>query len=124
MMKAANHQTLRKEDFLKNSGGERNNSFQPPVPPNLLEMDEDDDFDESTKLQPLNIPILKEIMHKKVQKMSLLPVFLSTNAKGKPDLNASTLNNNNSKLQMQLASKMGQSSSSLRSMESNKSLDN
>jgi hypothetical protein len=71
MSKAASHQAIKKDDFVK-IASERAGGFQVPTPPSLLDTnEEEDDFDEGARLQPLNIPMLKEIIHKKVQKMSV-----------------------------------------------------
>lgn len=70
MSKAANHQSIRREDFIKVSHLDRGTTFQTPVPPAISDAaDDDEDYDETAgKLQPLNIPMLKEIIHKKVQR--------------------------------------------------------
>lgn len=71
MSKAASHQAIKKDDFVK-IASDRATGFQAPTPPSLQETnEEDDEFDEGARLQPLNIPMLKEIIHKKVQKMSV-----------------------------------------------------
>ncbi len=73
MSKAANHQAIKRDDFLKMATNDgKVNGFQVPLPPSLVDAnDDDDEIDESAKLQPLNISILKEIIHKKVQKMTI-----------------------------------------------------
>ncbi len=79
MSKAAAHEKLYKEDFGKTA--ERHKAGMPllaPSLPNVTEIDEDEEVvDENAKLQPLNISILKDIMNRKVQKMSMLPVFIN-----------------------------------------------
>lgn len=43
-----------------------------PVPPSLNDAnDDDDEIEEGARLQPLNIPVLKDLIQKKVQKMTL-----------------------------------------------------
>jgi hypothetical protein len=72
MSKAANRQSIRREDFVKlGQADTKVQGFQAPIPPSLLEAgDDDDDSDEMTgKLQPVNIPVLKDTIHKKVQRM-------------------------------------------------------
>jgi hypothetical protein len=71
MSKAANRQSIRREDFVKLSQADTKvQGFQAPIPPSLLEADDDDDMDEvAGKLQPVNILVLKDNIHKKVQRM-------------------------------------------------------
>lgn len=72
MSKAANKQAIKRDDFVKLSQADTKVAgFQAPIPPSLHDTgDDDDDFDEvAGKLQPLNIHVLKEIIHKKVQRM-------------------------------------------------------
>ena len=74
MSKAANRQSIRRDDFVKLSQADAKvQGFQAPVPPSLNEAgDDDDDVEDLTgKLQPINIPVLKEIIHKKVQRMAM-----------------------------------------------------
>lgn len=74
MSKAANRQSIRRDDFVKLSQADAKvQGFQAPVPPSLSEAAEDeDDTDEvAGKLQPINIPVLKDIIHKKVQRMAM-----------------------------------------------------
>jgi hypothetical protein len=72
MSKAASHQAIKRDDFLKMSA-DKNAHFQVPVPPSLLDHnDDDDDFEatEGARLQPINVTVLKDIIQKKVQKLS------------------------------------------------------
>ncbi len=72
MAKAANHQSIRREDFLKAPATDKSAAFQAPAPPPLADADDDDDIEEATgRLQPLNISVLKEIIHKKAQKLTV-----------------------------------------------------
>ncbi len=68
MSKAAQHQSIRREDFLKIMPVDKNAGFHAPHLPSLEGNDDDDDFDETIKLQPINIQVLKELMQKKAQK--------------------------------------------------------
>lgn len=117
MSKAANHQALKRDDFLKMVGNEKVNGFQMPVPPSLQDAnDDDDEMEENTKLQPLNIGMLKEIIQKKVQKMTIG----STNVKDIKKLDKFSVPS--------LASQSGMrsrqtSSASIRSNESSKNHD-
>jgi hypothetical protein len=110
MCKAANRQTLRKEDFLKISNANHSISFQNPVPPTVLETEEDDDVDENVKLQPLNIPVLKDIMNRKAQKITMIPGFINVTNAAKQ----AVMHRHNSK-----SNKLEQSTASMKTNESN-----
>jgi hypothetical protein len=73
MSKAANHQQLKKEDFLKTITSDKN-SFQSPTPPAFADnAEEEEEFDDPVRLQPVNISVLKDLMQKRMQKMTLMP---------------------------------------------------
>lgn len=72
MSKAANYQSIKREDFMKFMNTEKNKKFQPPNVPSLNDgFDDDDDYDDNMKLQPINIQVLKEMIHKKNQKVTI-----------------------------------------------------
>jgi len=75
MSKAANHQALKKDDFLKLSTNDKTvPGFQIPTPPALNDNnDDDEELDDPVRLQPVNITVLKDLMQKKMQKMTLMP---------------------------------------------------
>lgn len=112
MSKAANHQTLKKEDFLKPANNDKNNAgFQVPAPPTLNDNNEDDDeLEDPVRLQPVNISVLKDLMQKRMQKMSIIPGL----SKRPMDVNKS--------LHLSQRSTNMVSSTSLRSAGSNKSM--
>lgn len=70
MSKAAHHQSIRRDDFLKVQPADKAAQFHVPHLPSLHETNDDDDgeYDDTVKLQPINIAVLKELMSKKVQK--------------------------------------------------------
>lgn len=140
MSKAANKQVIRRDDFLKMAASDKKGLFQYPDLPTIFDAnDEDDDYyysnnaaannnntmlgngisnnpEEGLKIQPVNIPILKELMMKRLQKMNLLNgqnAGNGNNNRNKFDKNAFFYNQN---LRGQT------SSSSLKSVESSKSL--
>jgi hypothetical protein len=94
MFKAANKQSIKRDDFVQptsysnsssggGGGGNNNNNnnnntkFQIPVPPSLNDPnDEEEDMDDPTgKIQPLNVGALRDIIHKKVARMTMPPVI-------------------------------------------------
>jgi hypothetical protein len=126
MMKAANHQILKKEDFIKlteehlshakaNANNRQNAAgINMPNLPTIVDMD-DDELDESPlnnnmkesgkdafnkdapRIQPLNILLLKDIMNKKIHKMSNLPVVISIRKDNTKNQVLPFLNSTNSK---------------------------
>ncbi len=74
MSKAAAREVLKNEDFVQLSnfrGGQV--SLQPPVVPSLITegasgMDDEDEVDDGTKVQPISISLLKDYMQKRIQK--------------------------------------------------------
>jgi hypothetical protein len=101
---------------LKASTYDKNSLFLHPTPPTITDVEEDDDAapDDNQKVQPLNIPILKDIMNKKVQKLSMLPVMLPNQGLKRQTLNAGMKNGSI------LREKSAKSTSSLKSVESEK----
>ena len=77
MSKAAQHQSIRRDDFVKILPVDKNAVFHAPHLPSLhdggADDPADDDHDESVKLQPINIQVLKELMQKKVQRAPQRP---------------------------------------------------
>lgn len=69
MSKAAAHQDLRRDDFVRMST-EKLVPFQAPVPPSLVDIGDDEEDENEGKLQPLKIDLLKDIITKKMQKMN------------------------------------------------------
>ena len=71
MSKAAQHQSIHREDFQRIQNIDKSAMFHVPHLPSFHESndDEGDDFDETAKLQPINIQLLKNIMAKKTQKI-------------------------------------------------------
>lgn len=69
MSKAAVHQDLRRDDFVRMTN-DKVAPFQKPVAPQLTEMGDDDDDENEGKIQPLNVSLLKDIISKKMQKMN------------------------------------------------------
>lgn len=69
MSKAAQHQTIKKEDFLKAKPVEKHSIFHAPHLPSLHDgVDDDDDLgDDNIRPQPISIAVLKELMQKKIQ---------------------------------------------------------
>jgi hypothetical protein len=96
MSKASSHLPIKRDDFLKLSnfqftsttanGGEKGGGNQPfnqpavstlPSLPMMNDIEDDEVDDGNTgRVQPLNILLLKDIMNKKIQKMSNLPAVL------------------------------------------------
>lgn len=73
MSKAAHHQAIKRDDFLKLHAPDRNAMFQTPMLPSLAEGHDDDDDDiGDQKLHPVNINALKDIMQRKIQKVMAL----------------------------------------------------
>ncbi len=76
MSKAAHHQAIRRDDFMKTMPMDRSAGFQTPSLPSLQDVagDEDDDHegDAAVKLHPVDIGVLKELMWKKVQKIAVV----------------------------------------------------
>ena len=80
MSKAANHQSIRREDFLRTphasqGGGGSSSSGSGSMPsilnlPSLADDTADDDVnaDDMAKIQPINVGMLKEFMQKKLQR--------------------------------------------------------
>jgi len=70
MMKAANHQNIRREDFGRTISRAKEGAMHAPVLPSLADDDNDadDDKDDNTKTAPINISMLKDAMKKKVQR--------------------------------------------------------
>lgn len=57
MSKAAHHQSIRRDDFLKVSP-EKHSAFHMPHLPSLADgNDDEDELDETIKLQPINIQV-------------------------------------------------------------------
>lgn len=73
MSKAAHHQSIRRDDFLRVQPADKSAGFHMPHLPSLQESNDDDEgeYDETVKLQPINIAVLKELMAKKLQKTPL-----------------------------------------------------
>ena len=73
MSKAANHQSIRREDFMKTVlTMDKITGFQPPSLPSLNDQTEDDDdHDESNRLQPLDINVLKDMIQKRLNKQQV-----------------------------------------------------
>lgn len=69
MSKAANHQALKREDFMKVTVSDKKNAFQAPALPTLDGTEDEDEVEDIIKLQPVNIAMLKELMQRKVQKL-------------------------------------------------------
>lgn len=71
MSKAAQHQAIRRDDFIKVAGTDKHSVFHAPHLPSLTDGavndDEDDVVDENVKLQPISISVLKELVQKKLQ---------------------------------------------------------
>ncbi len=58
MSKAAQHQSIRRDDFLRSSPAEKGAGFHPPHLPSFNDgADEEDEVDETIKLQPINIQV-------------------------------------------------------------------
>ncbi len=75
MSKAAHHQAIRRDDFMKTMPIDRNCAFQTPTLPSLQDtVDDDDDTegDAAVKLHPIDIGVLKELMWRKVQKITVV----------------------------------------------------
>jgi hypothetical protein len=83
MSKAAHHQAIRRDDFMKTmpidhraGGGGVNAPFTMPALPSLQDTGDDDDdndvADAAVKLHPVDIGALKEFMWKKVQKITVV----------------------------------------------------
>ena len=69
MSKAAARQTLKKEDFLRTiTSGADNKALAIPALPSLENVEDDDDEKDDGKVQPINIGMLKDYMHQKIQK--------------------------------------------------------
>lgn len=78
MLNAAMHKPIQREDFLRLAQLDRKAaSFRAPTLPSLADEDEDGDMaataaqgtaEESTRVQPINIGMLKDYMQKKIQK--------------------------------------------------------
>mmetsp|Transcript_26009 Transcript_26009/g.43327 ORF Transcript_26009/g.43327 Transcript_26009/m.43327 type:complete len:379 (-) Transcript_26009:127-1263(-) len=82
MSKAAHHQSIRRDDFLRMVPVEKNAAFRAPRLPSLLDGEDETEAgggggngdyggDEAVKVQPINIQVLKELMAKKVQQGGL-----------------------------------------------------
>jgi hypothetical protein len=71
MSKAAQHQGIRREDFLRIQPVDPKGAFHTPHLPSLNEAPDDDvdEHEEGAKLQPINIQVLKELMAKKVGRL-------------------------------------------------------
>lgn len=94
MVKAANHQPIRREDFMRMMAGGATMvtstgpaGFAAPVPPSMDVGNEDEDDmlynEENNKgfsVQPLNVGVLKEIIMKKLQQKATLPNPAGTSA--------------------------------------------
>jgi hypothetical protein len=99
MSKAASRQTIKKDDFLSVASAKV--AFHAPVPPTITEIEENNEEYEGERLidtnnntnnnansntkdapgfHPLNIPVLKDIMNKKVQKMAARQTMLQNQA--------------------------------------------
>ncbi|KAJ1418999.1 hypothetical protein B484DRAFT_400319 [Ochromonadaceae sp. CCMP2298] len=66
MSKAANHQHIRRDDFMKMAQPDKSRAFRAPHLPSLE--DDNDEEDETVKLHPINISVLKELMAKKLER--------------------------------------------------------
>ncbi len=70
MSKAAHHQSIKRDDFMKMTAPDKTAVFQVPQLPSLEGHDDDDDDDiGDQKLHPVNVGALKDIMQKKIQKV-------------------------------------------------------
>lgn len=84
MSKAAHHQSIRRDDFLKVQPADKSGAFHVPHLPSLQESNDDDEgeYDETVKLQPINIAVLKELMAKKLQKAPQRPHHKNSQSMG------------------------------------------
>lgn len=71
MSKAAQHQSIRRDDFLRIQPVDLKGVFHTPHLPSLNDAqdDEAEEHEEGAKLQPINIQVLKELMAKKVGRL-------------------------------------------------------
>jgi len=70
MSKAAFKQPFSGSDFIgiKNDKASRRHTLVTPALPSLDGPDDDDEPDDNTKVAPININLLKDVMQKRVQK--------------------------------------------------------